>query len=190
MTRMDLSQTVSDLPVGRYEVQVQAAYSPTNGANMNTADLAAYNNGTLQVCGVLYANDEQVVLPTVYSEQYAGRTGHFAGRDLGGVWVMDGVNQFSYAVANKADAYRATLPVELTEEGSIRIGIKVSDAPKKTVWVLADKFRLYYRGASPTGIREHRAEQRSSAIYNLQGIRVNHPVKHTIYIVGGKKVVY
>jgi hypothetical protein len=63
--------------------------------------------------------------------------------------MIDGVNQFSYAVANKESAYKVvTAPVEVAEGGSINLGIKVTDAPNKSVWVMADKFRLRYLGTS------------------------------------------
>ena len=191
MTRMNLQQTVSDLPAGRYEVQAQAAYSPTDAAGMNRADLDAYNDGTLRIYAHLYANDEQTTLPTVYTEQYAAQTGHYAAKNLDGIWIMDGVNQFSYSVANNPETFLVKLPVELQEAGDLTIGIRVADAPTKTIWVLADKFRLHYVGPlTPTGISEHQSDATApDAVYTLQGRRLTGAVRPGLYIVGGRKVV-
>ena len=149
MTKMNLSQTVSGLPAGYYEVEARASESPTGNGGVSRALLDQYNAGTLEQFGVLYANTVTKKLPSIYAEQYSERTGHFAARNLDGIWMIDGVNQFSYAVANKESAYKVvTEPVEVAEDGSITLGIKVEGAPNKSVWVMADKFRLHYLGTT------------------------------------------
>ena len=35
-----------------------------------------------------------------------------------------------------------------------------------------------------------KSETENTAIYNLQGIRIDNPVKGGIYIINGKKVIY
>lgn len=150
MTKMNFSQTVTGLPAGYYEVEARASESPTGKDGLNSVDLEKYNNGTLEQYGVLYAGSYSVKLPSVYSEQYSERTGHFAGKELGSTWIIDGPNQFSYAVAKKESAYKVVLKgVKLTSDGNLTLGIKVSDVPsdKKTTWIMADKFRLRYLGS-------------------------------------------
>ena len=149
MTKMNLSQTISGLPAGYYEVEARASESPTSNGGVTRALLDQYNAGTLEQYGVLYANTVTAKLPSIYSEQYSERTGHYAARNLDGIWMIDGVNQFSYAVANKESAYKVvTEPVEVAEDGSITLGVKVENGPEKTIWVMADKFRLHYLGTT------------------------------------------
>jgi hypothetical protein len=149
MTKINLSQTVSGLPAGYYTVEARAAESPTGSGGLSRELLDQYNAGTLEQYGVLYANDATAKLPSIYSEQYSERAGHFAGKDLNGIWIIDGVTQFSYAVANKETAYKvATAPFEIAENGSIKLGVLVKDAPNKTVWMMVDKFRLNYLGTT------------------------------------------
>lgn len=149
MTKINFSQTVSGLPAGYYTVEARAAESPTGSGGLSRALLDQYNAGTLEQYGVLYANDATAKLPSIYSEQYSERAGHFAGKDLNGIWIIDGVTQFSYAVANKETAYKvATAPFEIAENGSIKLGVLVKDAPNKTVWMMVDKFRLNYLGTT------------------------------------------
>ena len=192
MTHMDFYQVIPNLPAGRYEVQVQAAYSPTDGANMNRNDLDAYNNRTLDIHGYLYANQKQVELPTVYTMQYAARTGHYAAKDLGGIWIIDGVNQFSYTVANNPDAFKVVLPVAFESDGDLRLGIRVMDAPAKTAWVQADKFRLRYIGKPDisNGIQMVTDADNNGGdqLYDLMGRRLTVPQHPGIYIRQGKKV--
>ena len=149
MTMMNLSQTVGNLPAGYYVLEARASESPTGNGGVTRALLDQYNAGTLEQYGVLYANTVTAKLPSIYSEQYSERTGHFAARNLDGIWMIDGVNQFCYAVANKESAYKVvTDPVEVAEDGSITLGIKVENGPNKSIWVMADKFRLHYLGTT------------------------------------------
>jgi len=149
MTKMKLSQTISGLPAGYYEVEARASESPTGNGDVSLDLLNQYNAGTLAQYGVLFANNDTQTLPSIYSEQYSEKpTGHYAARNLGSIWMIDGVNQFSYAVANKASAYKVTLQTQLTEDGDITLGVQVKDAPNQTVWVMADKFRLRYLGTT------------------------------------------
>lgn len=82
---------------------------------------------------------------------------------------------------------------EITEEnrGMVTIGFQKTGATKRD-WVVADNFRLtYYGKAKPTaisGVTEQVApwQQQGTAIYNLQGQRLDR-VQRGVNIVGGKK---
>ena len=148
LTKLHLSQTISGLPAGYYEVEAHASESPTGNGGFTEDLLNQYNAGTLAQYGTFYAGDKSEKLPSVYSQQYNEKTGHFAARQLGSKWVIDGINQISYAMAHKDDAYKVVLSnVRLNNDGDLTIGIKVTEAPNKTIWVAADKFRLRYLGS-------------------------------------------
>ena len=49
---------------------------------------------------------------------------------------------------------------------------------------------ISYTTGSTTGINDIKTSASNDAIYNLQGIRVDNPVKGSIYIKGGKKIAY
>ena len=51
-------------------------------------------------------------------------------------------------------------------------------------------YYIYYTISESTGISNAETSASNDAIYNLQGIRVDNPVKGNIYIKGGKKIVY
>ena len=51
-------------------------------------------------------------------------------------------------------------------------------------------YTIYYTISESTGISNAETSASNDAIYNLQGIRVDNPVKGNIYIKGGKKIVY
>lgn len=78
----------------------------------------------------------------------------------------------------------------IEENGSITLGIKVEGAPNKTVWVMADKFRLRYFGKKDisTSISNSNNTITKPDIYNLNGLKVTRAHKG-INIINGRKVV-
>lgn len=144
LSNMTFTQTINNVPNGKYILSARACYSPTAGDGLNVNDLNAYNAGTLANYGWLFANDEKVNLPSVYSWQGTGAQAHFHSKNLDGTFVIDGVNQFAYTVQNDANAFYVEVPVTVID-GILKIGLKVEGATGSG-WVLADKFRLSYLG--------------------------------------------
>ena len=73
----------------------------------------------------------------------------------------------------------------------ITIGIRKSgNDHRQNNWVVADNFRLAFLGTSIVdGIQQVENEAvNSDVIYNLQGVRVQKPVRG-LYIQNGKKVI-
>lgn len=153
LSNMTLTQTLTDLPNGKYIVSARACYSPTAGNALNVNDLNAYNDGTLENHGFLFANDKQVPLKSIYSWQGTGTEAHFHSKNLDGTYVIDGVNQFSYTVANNNDAFYNEVEVTIID-GTLKLGVKVENA-NGSAWVLADKFRLTYLGPVEIDLSEY-----------------------------------
>ena len=155
LTNMTLTQTINNVPNGKYVLSARACYSPTPGDGTNTNDLNAYNAGTLPNYGWLVANDEQVNLPSIYSWTGTGAQAHFHSKNLDGTYIIDGVNQFAYTVANDDNAFYVEVPVTVID-GILKIGVKVEGA-SGNAWVLADKFRLSYLGPVQVDVSEYLA---------------------------------
>ena len=148
---LDFSQTLSNLPNGVYEVQAKAMYSPSG---INSTSLNGYNDyvadGDATVFAALYANDEQVKLPSIYSFTNATQKADYTYRNLGsGVNIVDGWWQIARAMGEDDKFQTAPLRVFVTN-GQLRIGIKSLSGNPSSNWVVIGSFSLKYLGEYTT----------------------------------------
>lgn len=68
--------------------------------------------------------------------------------------------------------------------------VKIEEKASSNGDINISKYIISYTTGSPTGISNAETSASNDAIYNLQGIRVDNPVKGNIYIKGGKKIAY
>ena len=146
-TSMDFHQTIN-VPNGRYEVQAYALFSPTEGAGTNINDYNDYvANGDATVNGYLYANGEQVKLPSIYSFTSPTPVDDYAKKDLGGVSIIDGWWQAARAMGEDGAFHTQPLRVDVVD-GTLRLGIKETNDtnPFKSHWIIIGSFSLKYLG--------------------------------------------
>lgn len=147
---IDFHQTIS-VPNGVYEVQAYALYSPTGINSTNINDYNNYkNNGQSTVKAALYANKEQVPLPSIYSFTSPTPVADYAARDLGGVSIIDGWWQAARAMGEDHQFHSAPLRVIVTD-GTLRLGIKNTSGNPSSNWVIIGSFSLKYLG-TPTAL--------------------------------------
>lgn len=147
---LDFYQTLS-VPNGVYEVQAHAMYSPTG---INSTSLNDYNDyvarGDATVFAALYANDNQVKLPSIYSFVNATQVADYTNRNLGtGVNIVDGWWQIARAMGEDDKFMTAPLRVAVTN-GQLRIGIKNLSGNPSSNWVVIGSFSLKYLGGITT----------------------------------------
>ncbi|MBQ8453600.1 MAG: hypothetical protein IJ539_07480 [Prevotella sp.] len=135
------------VPNGVYELQVAGVFSPTPGDQMNADHLNQYIAGTLPNYGWFYANNEFAQMPSIYSEYRTERTPDRATREMGGLFVPDGVNQVSRGITD--GLYKSDVIKVVVTDGKLRVGAKVFGASTKTNWIIIDNFRLTYFGEAP-----------------------------------------
>ena len=68
--------------------------------------------------------------------------------------------------------------------------VNIVEKPEFNTTVRVVEYTVYYTDSTTSGITEMKSETENTAIYNLQGIRIDNPVKGGIYIINGKKVIY
>ena len=148
---LDFYQTISNLPNGVYEVQAKAMYSPTGIGNTSLNDYNDYvSRGDATVFAALYANDEQVKLPSIYSFTNATQVADYTYRNLGsGVNIVDGWWQIARAMGEDDKYLTAPLRVFVTN-GQLRIGIKNLSGNPSSNWVVIGSFSLRYLGEYTT----------------------------------------
>ena len=147
---LDFYQTISSVPNGIYEVRAHAMYSPTGLGDTN---LSGYNdyatNGQSTVKAVLYANNEQVTLPSIYSFTSTSPIADHTNRDLGsGVSIVDGWWQIARAMGEDDEFYTEPLRV-VVDNGTLRIGVKSISGNPSSNWVAIGSFDLHYLGQVP-----------------------------------------
>lgn len=150
---MDFYQTIN-VPNGWYEVQAYALFSPTEGSGLCKADYDDYMaNGDATVNGYLYANNEHVKLPSIYSFTSSTPVANYAAKALvdGGVSVVDGWWQAARAMGEDNKFLTKPLYVCVTN-GQLRLGIKEvnNTNPFKSHWIIIGSFSLKYFGLGTT----------------------------------------
>ena len=198
---LDFYENLSNLPNGLYEVQAKAMYSPTGGNSCNSTDYNNYvNNGDATVYAALYANNEQVKLPSIYSFTSPTPVADYTSRNLGSVSIVDGWWQIARAMGEDEKFLTEPLRVRVTD-GKLRIGIKSLNGNPQSNWVVIGSFSLKYLGTAPVEPTEISTMHHSECImqnevYDLQGRKIvngksaNRRLSPGLYIINGKKVVH
>lgn len=136
-TTFDVYQLITDAPNGIYEVSMQGFYR--DGGYDAAATLRTNGNEALNA--LLYANDQTLALPSIFSE--AGNCGTQGVNQSTYGYIPNGQSDASYYIH---DGLYATGPLRFTVVGeSLRVGVK------KTVsvgsdWTIFDNFKLVYLG--------------------------------------------
>ncbi len=148
------------LPRGKYRLSVQGYYRPTN----NSDGIASYKNGTEELTAMLFADDAEVPMVSIYSEVsdsyfdgcWEYRPGGNQG-GWGGGWGNQGQTEPSEYYPNTMEAadklfkkgkYWNELEFE-TEGGEVSIGI-YNDVSRADNWCIFDNFKLEFYGTVVT----------------------------------------
>ncbi|WP_027455456.1 FIVAR domain-containing protein [Xylanibacter brevis] len=138
----DMSQTITGLAPGKYIASCYGFYRDGD-ANNEAAKVKAGEE--LVKNAFFFANDQEIALPNVTSEagkmpgvgeKREGVNGEFA------CWPWQANEYFQTGL------YKVSLPVEVGQEGTLRIGIKSEYNNVNGSWVVAGNFRLTSLGSS------------------------------------------
>ena len=143
---LDFYQTIS-VPNGHYRVRAHAMYSPTGISGTSLNDYNNYvANGDATVFAALYANDNSVKLPSIYSFVHNAQVADYTWRNLGtGVNIVDGWWQIARAMGED-DKY-LTEPLDVVvSDGKLRLGVKSLSGNPSSNWVVIGSFSLEYLG--------------------------------------------
>ena len=136
----NIYQTIN-VPNGKYRLSVQAYYRTTdNGYAYNS-----YTNGTEELTALLYANDNQKPIASIYSE--------YLTEDIGSCWGTraNGWNYYYFpngmvsgAYCFEQGMYKNSVETTVTD-GTLTIGI-VNETYMNSNWCMIDNFKLEYYG--------------------------------------------
>lgn len=199
-TAFDVYQTVTDLLPGTYRVTAQGFYRH----GLPEAAFTAFSSGSEDGGAVLYANDEETPLMSIFSE--ARQPGYPSNQ--GGRWVTPSGSytvpddMTSASVVFSAGYYVNQVDVEVGEDGKLIIGFKkTAGATPDGNWSIFDNVRLYAIKANiADGITDVKLSESDSdnSVYDLSGRIVLHvedpsnikvSLPRGIYIYQGRKVL-
>jgi hypothetical protein len=155
-----------------------------SGGNVGVGEgcAEAWNNGSFDIYQII-----EDVPVGIYKLTVQGFYPSYAYMNPNGAYFP---NIFRDAVvAFNAGMYTKEVTFEVTTEGQdLRVGVKGASNQGGDSWFCFDNFKLFYSGLSgtTTGISTFNANTDSQQIYDLQGRRVNKPVKG-LYIKNGAK---
>lgn len=191
---LDVSQKLSSMPKGTYEMKVQGFQRP----------------GSISVVASDYANGKNEVNPYIYlsSIQYKKVICNIMqgvqdqkmsiGKEsiVGSQYVPNDMQSASAYFAK--GLYENTLQFYQSTKRALKIGLKGTNS-ESSYWTIFANVRLYYYGLKvpTTGIHEIKSEEpiRQQGVYTLSGLQVRNNSDNLvglpsgIYIVDGKKVV-
>ena len=187
------SQTLTNMPMGNYELRAHAFQRP--GASENI--YAPYSAGTAKVTTSLLLGSATAAVKHICDDRQPSAVFNDGG------WGSDQqMTDGSYIPncmlgASKYFAkglYDNSVRTTLTKSGNLKAGIKCTSA-STYYWTMFDHFRLYFYGGIADGIREIKCEEWSGAVYDLSGRRLvsngmsKGHLKPGLYIVNGRKVL-
>lgn len=136
----NIYQTVN-VPNGKYRLSVQAYYRTTdNGYAYNS-----YTNGSEELTALLYANDSQVPVVSIYSERLSENYANAcwstrSGRET--YYFPNGMVSGAYCF--ESGMYNNSVETEVTD-GTLTIGI-INETYMNSNWCMMDNFKLEYYG--------------------------------------------
>ncbi len=169
-TNFVISQTITGLADGYYQITAKGFYR--DGGYSNAA--SAHTAGTESLHAMLFANNNAVRLGSICNEADIAR---ISGMTSYGNWSSTSLGSVpnsmeSAAAAFTIDAaYNNKVYVKVTD-GTLRFGVRVTEAFNSESWAIFDDFHLYYYGdTEPTasGTIEELPERISGqfVIYNI-----------------------
>ena len=194
----DFNQTVSHLPVGSYQLRVQAFQRPGSAETAYQAHMSGDDKVTTEI----YLGDRSCKVKQAVTE--ARETPIGVGNESmlpsnPAKYIPNDMLSASEYFANGLYENNVSARVE-TDNASLKLGIRCTFSDNM-YWSIFDNFRLYYFGnmpfeeVMPVKKIQMQTQSVSDRVFTIDGRAVNmhgkgvESLPHGVYIIGGKKVV-
>lgn len=194
----DFNQTVSNLPVGSYQLRVQAFQRPGSAETAYQAHMSGDDKVTTEI----YLGDRSCKVKQAVTE--ARETPIGVGNESMlpsnlAKYIPNDMLSASEYFANGLYENNVSARVE-TDNASLKLGIRCTFSDNM-YWSIFDNFRLYYFGnmpfeeVMPVKKIQMQTQSVSDRVFTIDGRAVNmhgkgvESLPHGVYIIGGKKVV-
>lgn len=194
----DFNQTVSNLPVGSYQLRVQAFQRPGSAETAYQAHMSGDDKVTTEI----YLGDRSCKVKQAVTE--ARETPIGVGNESmlpsnPAKYIPNDMLSASEYFANGLYENNVSARVE-TENASLKLGIRCTFSDNM-YWSIFDNFRLYYFGnmpfeeVMPVKKIQMQTQSVSDRVFTIDGRAINmhgkgvESLPHGVYIIGGKKIV-
>ena len=194
----DFNQTISNLPVGSYQLRVQAFQRPGSAETAYQAHMSGDDKVTTEI----YLGDRSCKVKQAVTE--ARETPIGVGNESmlpsnPAKYIPNDMLSASEYFANGLYENNVSARVE-TDNASLKLGIRCTFSDNM-YWSIFDNFRLYYFGnmpfeeVMPVKKIQMQTQRVSDRVFTIDGRAVNmhgkgvESLPHGVYIIGGKKVV-
>ena len=194
----DFNQTVSNLPVGSYQLRVQAFQRPGSAETAYQAHMSGDDKVTTEI----YLGDRSCKVKQAVTE--ARETPIGVGNESmlpsnPAKYIPNDMLSASEYFANGLYENNVSARVE-TDNASLKLGIRCTFSDNM-YWSIFDNFRLYYFGnmpfdeVMPVKKIQMQTQSVSDRVFTIDGRAINmhgkgvESLPHGVYIIGGKKVV-
>lgn len=152
----DISQSISGLPNGIYQVKAQGFYRVGGGTNSPDKAAAARAAGNEVINAEFYANGSTQPFPSVFDNMCTTNRGtdyvSSTGYSIGGKTYYVPTTMSRASAWFSEGVYESDIMQVVVSDGTLQLGARKSVADSQD-WSIFDNFRLYYLGTN------HSAEQ-------------------------------
>ena len=174
-------QTLSDMPVGKYNITAQAFYRSAP----NAENYEAYLNGTNEITTYLVAGSSKVPVPDLalgaVNELPEGS--NYAETAEGSGIFMPNSQQAAEWAFNNTDVYNCEVSTYLSNEGDLVFGTRNDDIVEaNNQWSVWTNFNIYYYGKSLSALYDQLVQLTD------QARSMNDSGKADMVVAGGEKL--
>ena len=148
------TQTISELPAGKYTVRAKAFYRDGG----NAATLEAYQNGEFDVTTYIVANSNKqpvvcLAAVAVESENAPENSYYAETADGSGIWMPNSQQSAEWAFNNRGEDLTCEVSTYLAKDGDLTFGTRNDDiTTANNQWSVWTDFEIIYTGKSASGL--------------------------------------
>ncbi len=179
-----LTQTIENMPAGKYVVKAKAFYRTTD----NAANYDSYQSGTDEILTYLVAGSNKTPVVNQAAGAIEADAAPYAGYaetiatekdedgnvtvEGSGIWVPNSMESAEIAF-NLDDTYACEVSTYLVNDGSLTFGVRNDGEVLDNAWSIWSQFEIYYYGKSTSGLYEQLVALKDQAAQMIEEGKVD-----------------
>ena len=179
-----LTQTIENMPAGKYVVKAKAFYRTTD----NAANYDSYQSGTDEILTYLVAGSNKTPVVNQAAGAIEADAAPYAGYaetiatekdedgnvtvEGSGIWVPNSMESAEIAF-NLDDTYACEVSTYLVNDGSLTFGVRNDGEILENSWSIWSQFEIYYYGKSTSGLYEQLVALKDQAAQMIEEGKVD-----------------
>ncbi len=179
-----LTQTIENMPAGKYVVKAKAFYRTTD----NAANYDSYQSGSDEILTYLVAGSNKTPVVNQAAGAIEADAAPYAGYaetiatekdeegnvtvEGSGIWVPNSMESAEIAF-NLDDTYACEVSTYLVNDGSLTFGVRNDGEILENSWSIWSQFEIYYYGKSTSGLYEQLVALKDQAAQMIEEGKVD-----------------